>query len=43
MLSQWDSMEKIQAWRNSAEYKEARKIADKYAKFRAFTVEGLPQ
>ncbi|MGH7865104.1 MAG: DUF1330 domain-containing protein [Candidatus Binataceae bacterium] len=39
----WDSMEKIQAWRNSAEYKEARKIGDKYAKFRAFTVEGLPQ
>ncbi len=39
----WDSMEKIHAWRNSAEYKEARKIGDKYAKFRAFTVEGLPQ
>ena len=39
----WDSMEKIQAWRNSADYKELRKIGDKYAKFRAFTVEGLPQ
>ena len=39
----WDSMEKIQAWRNSAEYKDARKIGEKYAKFRAFTVEGLPQ
>ena len=39
----WDSMEKIQAWRNSAEYKKAREIGDKYAKFRAFTVEGLPQ
>ena len=39
----WDSMEKIQAWRNSAEFKENRKIGDKYAKFRAFTVEGLPQ
>src|SRR2546423_1462798 len=39
----WDSMEKIKAWRNSAEYKEARKIGDKYAKFRAFTIEGLPQ
>ena len=42
-ISVWDSMEKIQAWRNSAEFKEARKIGDKYAKFRAFTVEGLPQ
>src|SRR5712692_3648910 len=39
----WDSMEKIQAWRNSADYKELRKIGDKYAKFRAFAVEGLPQ
>jgi len=39
----WDSMEKIQAWRNSAEYKKAREIGDKYAKFRAFSVEGLPQ
>jgi uncharacterized protein (DUF1330 family) len=39
----WDSMEKIQAWRNSAEFKENRKIGDKYAKFRSFTVEGVPQ
>ena len=39
----WDSMEQIQAWRGSAEYKEIRKTGDKYAKFRAFTVEGLPQ
>ena len=39
----WDSMEKIEAWQNSAEYKEARKIGDKYAKFRSFAVEGLPQ
>ena len=39
----WDSVEKIQAWRNSKEFKDARKIGDKYAKFRAFAVEGLPQ
>jgi uncharacterized protein (DUF1330 family) len=39
----WDSLEKMQAAYNSAEYKEARKIGDKYAKFRAFAVEGLPQ
>ena len=39
----WESMEKIQAWRNSAELKELRKVGDKYAKFRAYTVEGLPQ
>ena len=34
---------KVQAWRNSAEYKELRKIGDKYATFRAFAVEGVPQ
>ncbi len=42
-LEVWDSMEKMQAWLNSAEYKETRKIGDKYAKFRSFAVEGLSQ
>jgi uncharacterized protein (DUF1330 family) len=39
----WDSMEQIQAWRGSSEFKELRKIGEKYAKFRSFTVEGIPQ
>ena len=39
----WDSLEKMKAAYESTEYKEARKIGDKYAKFRAFAVEGLPQ
>ncbi len=43
VIRQWESMEKIQAWLNSAEYKELQKIGDKYAKFRIFAVEGLPQ
>ena len=43
VIQQWDSLEKVQAARNSAEYKEARKIGDKYAKFRAYAIEGLPQ
>jgi uncharacterized protein (DUF1330 family) len=42
-VQMWDSVEKIQAWRNSAEFKEARKIGDKYAKFRSFAVEGIAQ
>jgi len=36
----WESMEKLEAWRNSPEYQEARKIGDKYATFRAYAVEG---
>ena len=39
----WDSMEKIQAWRAKEEYKELRKMGEKYATFRAFAIEGLPE
>ncbi len=42
-INMFDSLEKAQAQRNSPEYKEARKIGDKYTKFRAYVVEGLPQ
>jgi uncharacterized protein (DUF1330 family) len=42
-INQFDSLEAVQAWRASAAYKDARKIGDKYAKFRAFAVEGVPQ
>ena len=41
IILQWESLEKIQAWVNSPEYKDLRKIGDKYAKFRIFAVEGL--
>jgi uncharacterized protein (DUF1330 family) len=43
VILQWENLEKVQAWANSPEYKELRKIGDKYAKFRIFAVEGLPQ
>jgi uncharacterized protein (DUF1330 family) len=39
----WGSLEKLEASFNSAEYREARKIGEKYAKFRSFAVDGLPQ
>jgi uncharacterized protein (DUF1330 family) len=39
----WDSMEKVEAWRNNPEYKKLREIGDKYAKFRSFAIEGTPQ
>jgi uncharacterized protein (DUF1330 family) len=42
-INVFDSLEQARASRNPAEYKDARKIGDKYAKFRAFAVEGLPQ
>jgi uncharacterized protein (DUF1330 family) len=43
ILVAWDSMEALQAWRDSAAFKDGRKIGEKYAEFRAFAIEGLPQ
>ena len=42
-VHQWESMEKVKAWHSSKEYKENRKIGDKYAKFRILAAEGMPQ
>jgi uncharacterized protein (DUF1330 family) len=42
-INQWESLEQAQGLYNSPEYKEAQKIGDKYAKFRRYAVEGLPQ
>jgi uncharacterized protein (DUF1330 family) len=40
-LTAWDSMEKFNAYRNSADFKELRaNTGNKLAKFRTFTVEG---
>jgi len=39
----WDSMEQVQAYRSSAEFKENRKIGGKYATFRTFAVEAVAQ
>jgi uncharacterized protein (DUF1330 family) len=42
-LQVWESMEAYEAYRSSAEFKEVRKIGNKYAKFRTFMIEGQPQ
>ncbi|HEY1888266.1 MAG TPA: DUF1330 domain-containing protein [Roseiarcus sp.] len=42
-INRFDNIEAAQAWRNSDSFKEARKVGDKYAKFHAYAVEGLPQ
>jgi uncharacterized protein (DUF1330 family) len=41
VIQVWDSLEQIQAARNSADFKEARKIGEKYATFSSFAVEGI--
>ena len=42
-LYTFESMEKMQAWRDSAQYKELIAIRDQSSTFRSFAVEGLPQ
>jgi uncharacterized protein (DUF1330 family) len=42
-INEFDSLDAVRAWRNSDQFKEARKIGDKYAKFRSFAIGGLPQ
>jgi len=37
----WESMEQLQNWFNSPEYKQARKIGEKYAKFRNYAIPGI--
>jgi len=39
----FESMEKARAAFDSPAFKEAKKVGDKYAKFRVYAVEGLAQ
>ena len=39
----FDDIAQINAWLNSPEYQELKKIGDKYAKFRNYAVPGVPQ
>ena len=43
IVQAWDSIGKLQTWRNSKEFKELRKIGKKYATFRSYAVEGVSQ
>jgi uncharacterized protein (DUF1330 family) len=39
-IQQFDSLEKLKAFRDSADYKAAREIGDKYATYRSYAVDG---
>jgi uncharacterized protein (DUF1330 family) len=43
VIQQWDSVEKIKAYRDSAAFKELLPLRDKLAKFRSYAVEGVSQ
>ena len=39
----YPSVDAVRAWRNDPAYEQVRKIGEKYAKYRPFAVEGVPQ
>ena len=39
----WDSMDQLEGWFNSPEYRKARAIGEKYATYRNFAVPGVAQ
>jgi uncharacterized protein (DUF1330 family) len=41
VVQQWESMDKLKAWFNSAEQKALRDVQDKYSKVRIFAAQGL--
>ena len=43
VIQQWDSVDQIAAYRASAAFKDLLPLREKLAKFRSFTVEGVPQ
>src|SRR6266403_4885031 len=43
VIQQWDSVEKIQAYRDSAAFKDLLPLRTSLAKFRSYAVEGVPQ
>src|SRR6202048_5511046 len=43
VIQQWESVEKIKAYRDSAAFKDLLPLRDKLAKFRSYAVEGVTQ
>ena len=43
VIIRWESMEALQAWRNSPEFQAAFKVGEKYAKFNIVAVTGVGQ
>jgi uncharacterized protein (DUF1330 family) len=40
VIQQWESMDALKAWYNSADYQAALKIGEKYATFRRYAIDG---
>lgn len=43
VILRWESMEALQAWRNSPDYQAALKVGEKYAKYNIIAIPGVKQ
>jgi len=43
VILRWDSIEKLQGWRNSPEYQAALKVGESFAKYNIIAVDGVKQ
>lgn len=43
VVLRWESLEKLQSWRNSPDYQAALKFGEQHAKFNIIAVNGVPQ
>jgi uncharacterized protein (DUF1330 family) len=43
VIYMYDSIDAVHAWRNDPEYEQLRKVGEKYATYRTFAVQGVPQ
>lgn len=43
VIYMYPSIDAVRAWRNDPGYEQVRKVGEKYAKYRTFAVEGVPQ
>jgi uncharacterized protein (DUF1330 family) len=43
VILRWESMEALQAWRNSPDYQAALKVGEKYAKYNLIAIPGVQQ
>lgn len=43
VIYRYNSADDVRAWRNDPAYEKVRKVGEKYAKYRTFAVEGVPE
>ena len=43
VINQWKDIDQLKKWHSSPEYRKAREIGDKYAKWQMLVVDGIPK